>query len=218
MVSRQEQQSKSFFQEFPTFYVAQNSLRTLDYQFGCNYWIRLSCTYSPEQKKSLNPINDELNTNPIDNIRTKCLLKQHKQQHLFPCRTLITSNPHDVRFKSLFSVPQIIVHSKFIRAQSESIFQSSPNRRSRPGQNHLIRGGSSFLIAGVIVPARDPDLDLGDRVDLGRDVLEALVYFLVEAVAYPSRKLGIIGAVGTVSISSYAGGRPWSKLLLVPLN
>ena len=123
-----------------------------------------------------------------------------------------------MRFKSLFSVPQIIVHSKFIRAQSESIFQSSPNRRSRPGQNHLIRGGSSFLIAGVIVPARDPDLDLGDRVDLGRDVLEALIYFLVEAVAYASRKSGIIGAVGTVSISSYAGGGPWSKLPLVPLN
>ena len=74
--------------------------------------------------------------------------------------------------------------------------------------DHLIKGGSSLLIAGVIVPARDPDLDLGERVDLGRDVLEALIYFLDEAVAYPSRKFGIIGAVGTTSISSYAGGGP----------
>ena len=78
--------------------------------FGCSYWIRLSCTYSPKLKKqqSLSPINDELNTNPIDNIRTKCLLKQHTTTTFVPVwRTLITSNPNDVRFNSLFLFTQI---------------------------------------------------------------------------------------------------------------
>ena len=91
----------------------------------------------PSRRSILSPINDELNTNPIDNIRTKCLLKQHKQQHLFPCRTLITSNPHDVRFNSLFLFTQInslIVHLKSVRAHS---FANAPGL-SEPRTNEKL--------------------------------------------------------------------------------
>ena len=63
-------------------------------------------------------------------------------------------------------------------------------------------------MAGVIAPARDR----GDLVELVSEALEALTYFLEDAIAIPGPKSrDIIGADGAVSISSYAGGGPSSK-------
>ena len=49
-------------------------------------------------------------------------------------------------------------------------------------------------------------------MELVSEALEALTYFLEDAIAIPGPKSrDIIGADGTVSISSYAGGGPSSE-------
>ena len=121
-------------------------------------------------------------------------------------RTLITSNPHDVRFNSLFLFTQI--NSSLLELRGFS------GRVDRGRKSHLISDGSSFLRAGVIAPARDRDRDLGDRVELVSEALEARTYFLVDAIVGPKSRdiIGAGGADGAVSISSYAGGGPRSEM------
>ena len=122
-----------------------------------------------------------------------------------------------MRFNSLFLFTQInslIVHLKSVRAHS---FANAPGL-SEPRtneKNYLIREGSSFFIAGVIVPARDRDLGTCSRcsgaklAELVSEALDARTYFLNEGISTSGEKLrGIIGADGAVSISSYAGGGP----------
>jgi len=74
-------------------------------------------------------------------------------------------------------------------------------------------------MAGVIAPERDRvgtskwNFEARDlEVELVSEALEALTYFLEDAIAIPGPKSrDIIGADGAVSISSYAGGGPSSK-------